>query len=489
MKQLHKRLFSVMLAVALVIVCLPIHFTASAVSLFDQRVSQLRQKFPNGAYWNHPVYEDWQRADVLLANWNNAYGDSVTWTPCATHNGQPGYGQCDCNVFDGGMQCWGFANRIFYGIFGVYASNVGNRWDRENVAVGDWIRVENDQHSAVVLKRNGNTLTIVEGNRDGNCKIVWDRQINVSSITYFKHSPNWHDIVPDESCFSSTSCAWATENDAKIEAELNSVYYCTSIGFYYGTSTNNLTKYTEPKNENVKNIWYEMIGECGIRLNPATKYYFKFFIVTGGAECQSDLNSFTTKGSSTYTVTYNANGATSGTVPASQTKNSGVTLTLAKNTGNLAKTGYVLDGWATSATGAKAYDLGGTYTANANVTLYAHWVKASAAAIAIHNYTENKKVSYRTTITFSADVTNPVSGDDIHWFIDGQDSGTGETFTVQNAKKSFTVQAKYIRNGSVIAASEVENVTVDTSFVSKLIAVIRSIFGMLPKVTQSYPGI
>ena len=42
----------------------------------------------------------------------------------------------------------------------------------------------------------------------------------------------------------------------------------------------------------------------------------------------------------TYTVTYNGNGATSGTVPGDQTKIQDVPLTLATNTGSLAKTGF-----------------------------------------------------------------------------------------------------------------------------------------------------
>lgn len=182
-----KQMLSVLLALIMIFSIIPI--SASAASLFDQRVSQLRKMFPNNGYWNHAVYDYNQRGDVLLANWDNTYGDYTSGTPCATHNGQPGYGQFDCNVFDGGMQCWGFANRIFYGIFGVYASNVGQRWDTQNVQKGDWIRLENENHSAVVLARNGNTLTIVEGNRDGNCKIVWDRQVSLSSVNWFKHCP------------------------------------------------------------------------------------------------------------------------------------------------------------------------------------------------------------------------------------------------------------------------------------------------------------
>ena len=47
------------------------------------------------------------------------------------------------------------------------------------------------------------------------------------------------------------------------------------------------------------------------------------------------------EGFSTYSVTYEGNGNTEGTVPLSQTKTHGVALTLALNTGGLAKTGYI----------------------------------------------------------------------------------------------------------------------------------------------------
>jgi len=76
----------------------------------------------------------------------------------------------------------------------------------------------------------------------------------------------------------------------------------------------------------------------------------------------------------TYTVTYDANGATSGTTPANQTKTQGIDLTLAANTGNLAKTGHAFAGWNTTADGSGTdYAEGATYTADAGVTLYAKW--------------------------------------------------------------------------------------------------------------------
>ncbi len=76
----------------------------------------------------------------------------------------------------------------------------------------------------------------------------------------------------------------------------------------------------------------------------------------------------------TYTISYNANSADSGTVPASQTKTQGVDLTLRTNTGSLAKTGYTFSGWNTAADGSGThYAEGGTFTTDANTTLYAEW--------------------------------------------------------------------------------------------------------------------
>ena len=76
----------------------------------------------------------------------------------------------------------------------------------------------------------------------------------------------------------------------------------------------------------------------------------------------------------TYTVSYAANGANSGSVPSDQTKTHGEDLTLASNTGNLARTGYTFAGWDTQADGSgTAYAEGSSCTANAGVTLYAKW--------------------------------------------------------------------------------------------------------------------
>ena len=73
----------------------------------------------------------------------------------------------------------------------------------------------------------------------------------------------------------------------------------------------------------------------------------------------------------TYTVTYNLNGA-SGTAPTDSTKyaaNATVTVTSIKPT----RSGYTFKGWATSANGAVAYASGATFKIAKNTTLYAVW--------------------------------------------------------------------------------------------------------------------
>jgi len=75
----------------------------------------------------------------------------------------------------------------------------------------------------------------------------------------------------------------------------------------------------------------------------------------------------------TYTITYDANGASGGSAPSIQTKPHGVELPLAAQ-GDLVRNGYTFSGWNTMADGSgTSYPPGGSYTINAIVTFYAIW--------------------------------------------------------------------------------------------------------------------
>jgi DNA-binding beta-propeller fold protein YncE len=83
----------------------------------------------------------------------------------------------------------------------------------------------------------------------------------------------------------------------------------------------------------------------------------------------------------TYTVTYDGNGNTGGTVPVDPTHyTQGQTVTVLGNTGNLVKTLYAFTGWNTQPDGSGTTYAGGDHfrIGSANVTLYAKWANKFA---------------------------------------------------------------------------------------------------------------
>jgi len=115
---------------------------------------------------------------------------------------------------------------------------------------------------------------------------------------------------------------------------------------------------------------------------PANEYHFVNWSDSSTANPRTDTNvtgNISVSASfaiNTYTLTYNGNGATSGTAPsdASSPYNYNATVTVLGNTGSLAKTGCTFSGWNTAANGSgTAYAPGATFNITANTTLYAQW--------------------------------------------------------------------------------------------------------------------
>jgi uncharacterized repeat protein (TIGR02543 family) len=72
-------------------------------------------------------------------------------------------------------------------------------------------------------------------------------------------------------------------------------------------------------------------------------------------------------------VTYNGNGNTSGTVPATVSVASGGPVTAAGNSGALARTGFTFDGWQTTPSAGTRYAPGAPFNVVTDVILYARW--------------------------------------------------------------------------------------------------------------------
>ena len=91
-----------------------------------------------------------------------------------------------------------------------------------------------------------------------------------------------------------------------------------------------------------------------------------------------------------YTVKYDENGGTN--APGDQTKTYDVSLTLSSV--KPTKANYTFKGWATSKNGSVVYASGATYTANADVTLYAVWEDSyDKPSIKSFSVTRCKKIS------------------------------------------------------------------------------------------------
>jgi len=101
-----------------------------------------------------------------------------------------------------------------------------------------------------------------------------------------------------------------------------------------------------------------------------------------------------------YTVSYDANGGTG--APAAQTKKHGTALTLSST--KPTRMGYTFLGWAASKTATSAqYQPGGSYTANAAVTLYAVWKEnaptyATTLTVSSATASQGKEVSLNVSL-------------------------------------------------------------------------------------------
>ena len=133
---MKKRILSLLLALCMVLCLIPaVAPQAQAMSL-----QQLQAKFPTGYYWNHYVSSTYDAADYLMQVWNESFANTITTSQCASHsNGNLNYyvGKYDCNFFDGGMQCCGFARKLGYDAYSSRPSGWGVHYNIYGVKPGD----------------------------------------------------------------------------------------------------------------------------------------------------------------------------------------------------------------------------------------------------------------------------------------------------------------------------------------------------------------
>jgi len=116
-----------------------------------------------------------------------------------------------------------------------------------------------------------------------------------------------------------------------------------------------------------------------------------------------------------YTVTFSANGATSGAAPAPQTVYRGISITV-PGQGTLVYSEKTFGGWNTQANGGgTSYAVGAAYTVNGNITLYARWQSKNQYTVTYHaNGASGAVPTAQTVDAPGAEITVQGAGDMVY---------------------------------------------------------------------------
>lgn len=265
-------------------------------------LQQLQARFPNDKYWNHKVKNQSQVGDALGPPKNDeSFADSVGDVPCHTHEvgAVVQNGWYDCNYFDGGWQCCGFARRLAYLVYGNsdWVHGTKSSGSLNSLKPGDVICYKDHDtygkdHYVMVTDINGSYITVGEANANGNCRISWGREVNTngfySAIVYSapyelprrqvktespsisEQSGTAQQVYTTETSFSRRA-VFKNPNGKKIlrlgmmllDANKNEINHRDEGQNAYGVGSRTKTSY----------IWESTDADFGITLTPGTQYY------------------------------------------------------------------------------------------------------------------------------------------------------------------------------------------------------------------------
>ena len=120
-------------------------------------------------------------------------------------------------------------------------------------------------------------------------------------------------------------------------------------------------------------------------------------------------------------------------------------------------------------------------SATVNVTVTKPTSTGTDPAITIKASKDSYTFAYMATVEFNATTQNMPSDAQIRWYYNGKaDDTTGPQYIVYNQTDEFTMQALIVRNGKIIARSQIITVHIKNGFFAVLIAFFRALFGSLP---------
>jgi len=165
-----------------------------------------------------------------------------------------------------------------------------------------------------------------------------------------------------------------------------SIYYCSLNNSYYNSQA-------ELYNSCVINpIVTDPVGPNPIDPIEVVRYYCSSNGIYYNSQTELNNSCVINSYQTLYTVSFNINGADSGSAPSPQNATQGNSITL-PDQGSMIKSGFTFDGWSTNPLGSgNNFSAQSSYIPNSNITLYAVWVQDSIATYVI-DYAPNGATS------------------------------------------------------------------------------------------------
>ena len=276
----------------------------------------------------------------------NHFVDLFCWSTNATYYGI--HNSKENGTYNGSFKDWG-TNAIING---------GNK---ANI----WYTPSQDEWTYLMNTRSTTTTNMPTGTNSGTARYTKATVASEAGLILFPDNyahPNDASVTVSSAAYNDNNSGFGTftvnaENWAKMEAA-GAVFLPTAgwrSGSNEGGGAEDRGRYwlaTAIDNNSAYSIFF------GTASGTAANDYYRRF----GRSVRLVIES--------HTITYNANGG-EGSVDVLP-KYTGLDRTLSDGTG-LSREGYIFDGWATSSDGDVVYAAGAIYSADAAITLYAHW--------------------------------------------------------------------------------------------------------------------
>jgi uncharacterized repeat protein (TIGR02543 family) len=203
----------------------------------------------------------------------------------------------------------------------------------------------------------------------------WPVGATISSLTYATLNPSNSSSPPTYSISTQTSFSGCGLSVLNTNATYNFFNQSFTLNFSNGTNTFIATS--------PNNVFYT--ANSGASWTNAPRTFYPYALIVPNSDNALTTISITPPSGSqyiypplpNYTVEYNGNGSTSGSLPVPQYMSpytATTTITIG-GVGSLAKTGFTFSGWNTKADGTGTnYAAAATYGGGASLTLYAKWV-------------------------------------------------------------------------------------------------------------------